>query len=146
MYGDTAVMRRRVAQLREQGADLRTLADQLVGRSDQVTWRGRAADAMRERIRDRASQLRACASRHEIAADALDGHLQDVDAIKDAIAQIERRAEGMVADARTRLARVRTDSTDGSTRTLSEEDRALAEFSPPPPGHRDWLAVELPGL
>jgi len=31
MYGDTAVMRRRAAALREQAVDLRALADLLVG-------------------------------------------------------------------------------------------------------------------
>src|SRR5688500_12159789 len=72
MYGDTAVIRRRVSQLREQGTDIRALADQLVGQAEQVTWRGRAADAMRERVRDRAAQLRDCAGRHEGAADALE--------------------------------------------------------------------------
>jgi hypothetical protein len=146
MYGDTAVMRRRVDQLREQGADLRALAENLVGRSDRVDWRGRAAEAMRERIQERAAQLRDCAARHETAADRLEGHLQDVDALKDAIAQIERRAHGMVADARTRVARIEGGHPADVTVTPTEEDRILTNFTPPPSGHRDWLAVELPGL
>ena len=54
MYGDTLVMRRRAAQLREQGEDIRTMAEQLVTRSDEVVWTGRAADAMRNRVRERA--------------------------------------------------------------------------------------------
>ena len=34
MYGDTEVMRRRAAQLCEQGVGLRALADQLVARTE----------------------------------------------------------------------------------------------------------------
>ena len=34
MYGDTDVIRRRAAELREQGVDLRGLADRLVARTD----------------------------------------------------------------------------------------------------------------
>lgn len=123
MYGDTDVMRRRAAQLREQGVDLRTMADQLVARTDALGWEGRAADALGERIRERAAQLREVAARHDGAADSLEEHLVEVDRLKDAIAHAERRAGHLVAD--------------------GEE---LPEFTAPPPGHRDWLAVELPGL
>jgi hypothetical protein len=35
---------------------------------------------------------------------------------------------------------------DGVRRTPTEADRALLAFVPPPPGHKDWLAVDLPGL
>ncbi|MEJ7834263.1 MAG: hypothetical protein WKF79_15220, partial [Nocardioides sp.] len=79
MYGDTGVMRKRVAQLREQGVDIRSLADQLVSQTESIGWSGRAADSMRERIKERASHLRAAAGQHETAADALDKHLQSVD-------------------------------------------------------------------
>ena len=147
MYGDTGVMRKRVGQLRDQGADIRVMADHLVGQAEQVTWTGRAADAMRERVRARTAQLRDCAAHHEGAADALEHHLQDVDGAKDAIAQIERKAASLVADARTRTARVDSyDDPDGVQRTATEEDQQLASFTPPPAGHRDWLTVELPGL
>ena len=134
MYGETDVMRRRVGQLREQGADIRRLADQLVGHTDRVAWTGRAADAMRERARERATALRVCAERYESAADALDRHADDVDHLKDAIALRERRAGALVTDARARKTPV------------ADEDVVLTQFSPPPPGHRDWLTVELPGL
>ena len=40
-------MRRRAAQLREQGEDIRAMAEQLVTHSDEIDWAGRAADAMR---------------------------------------------------------------------------------------------------
>ena len=42
MYGDTLVMRKRAAQLREQGEDIRAMAEQLVTRSDEVAWSGRS--------------------------------------------------------------------------------------------------------
>ena len=119
MYGDTDVMRKRGAELREQGVDLRALADQLVARTEGVGWAGRAADALAVRIRERAAHLREVAARHETAADSLDAHVLEVERLKDAIAAAERRAE--------------------------RSDRHL-EFAPPPPGHKDWLAVDLPGL
>ena len=146
MYGDTAVMRRHAAALRDQAADIRATADLLVGRAEQIGWAGRAAEAMRERVRERAAQLRGCASSHEGAADALERHLHEVDRSKDAIAEIERRATSLIADARTRAARMASDDPDGVDRRSSDEDDALLAFTPPPPGHRDWLAVELPGL
>lgn len=123
MYGDTDVMRKRAAQLREQGADLRALADRLVGQTDEVGWTGRAADALAGRIRDRAAHLRQVADRHDVAADSLEAHLVEVDRLKDAISGAELRAG-----------------------RLATEGRTPAGFMAPPPGHRDWLALELPGL
>lgn len=120
MYGDTDVMRKRGAELREQGLDLRSLADQLVARTERVGWSGRAADALLVRIRERAAHLRDVAARHETAAESLDAHVAEVDDLKDAIAEAERRAQ--------RLA-----------------DDGAADFAPPPSGHKDWLAVDLPG-
>jgi hypothetical protein len=122
MYGDTLVMRRRAAQLREQGEDIRAMAEQLVTHSDEVAWSGRAADAMRERVRDRAARLREAANAHDTAAATLEKHLTECDRLGEAIAGIERRA-AVLAD-----------------------DRSIASFSPPPSGHKDWLTVELPGL
>lgn len=125
MYGDSGVMRRRAAQLREQADDLRALADQLVARAEAVAWHGRAADAMRERVRDRAAHVRDAASRHEVAADSLDRHRRECDSLKETITAVERRAGALVAEGRNPQA---------------------AGFDPPPAGHRDWLTVELPGL
>ncbi len=53
-----------------------------------------------------------------------------------------------MADARTRIARVHASGSedDGVRPTPTSEDQALAAFSPPPPGHKDWLNVELQGL
>ena len=117
MYGDSAVGRKRVAELREQGGDVRALAARLVSQAESVPWHGKAAEAMRERIRERASHLRAAAAQHDTAAESLAAHL--------------------VEDARTRASEGAVD--DGA-------DAALLAFDPPPAGHRDWLTVELPGL
>jgi hypothetical protein len=140
MYGDTVVMRKRAGQLREQGADIRTAAERLVARSEAVPWRGRAADAMRERVKERAAHLRAAAQAHEVAADSLERHLAEVDRLKEAVSEAERRIVGQVAEAQHRVAATRYDDT-----AATDHDRALAATALPPPGHADWLAVELPG-
>jgi hypothetical protein len=119
MYGDTVVMRRRAGQLREQGVDIRAAADRLVARSEAVRWQGRAADAMRERVKERAGHLRAAAHAHDTAAESLERHLAEVDRLKDAVADAERRA--------------RVDESSG-------EAGATAPTWPPP-GHADWLTV-----
>jgi hypothetical protein len=140
MYGDTVVMRRRAGQLREQGADIRAAADRLVARSEAVPWRGRAADAMRERVKERAGHLRAAAHAHDTAADSLDRHLAEVDRLKEAIAEAERRLGGRVAEAQHR---VEATSYDDSAAT--DQDHAVATLTLPPSGHADWLTLELPG-
>lgn len=137
MYGDTAAGRKRVAQLREQGGDIRALAARLVAQAEAVPWHGKAAEAMRERIRERAGHLRAAAAQHEVAADSLARHLGEVDTRKEAIAVRARKATSLVEDARTRASEA--PSADAA-------DEALLGFDPPPAGHRDWLTVELPGL
>ncbi|MFB9311418.1 hypothetical protein [Nocardioides plantarum] len=148
MYGDTEVLRRRVDQLREQAIDIRGLADQLVGRTESTGWSGRAADSMRVRVTERATHLRRAATQHETAADALERHLLATETQQEAIADIERRATDLVAEARTRLADVRRrrESEPGLPVEPDPDDVTLAAFEPPASGHRDWLAVELPGL
>ena len=126
MYGDTDVMRKRAAQLREQGVDIRAMADRLVAQTEGIGWTGRAADALGERMRERAVHLRDVAARHDGAAESLEAHLLEVDRLKDGIAAAERKAEVLVSEA--------------------PGDRSTTDFTPPPPGHKDWLAVELPGL
>lgn len=120
MYGESDVVRRHAARLREQGEDIRALADQLVARSESLHWSGRAADAMRERVRERAARLREAAARHETAAASLETHGAEVDGLKDAIGDVERRSLALAADG------------------------ALGDFDPPAPGHKDWLGVTLP--
>jgi hypothetical protein len=122
MYGDTLVMRKRAAQLREQGAEIRVTADRLVASSEAIAWSGRAANDMRARVKERASHLRSAADAHDHAAEWLERHLVEVDRLKDAITDAERRTSGRVAD-----------------------DRALAAIELPPSGHADWLSLELPG-
>ena len=99
MYGDTEVMRRRADALREQASDLRAAADRLVAQADAVAWSGRAADSMRDRIRERSSHLRDVAAAHDDAADSLDAHVAEVDRLKEAIAEVERRVGTLLADA-----------------------------------------------
>ena len=120
MYGDTEVMRRQAGQLREQGDAVRGLADQMVAQADGVPWSGRAADSMRERIRERAARLRTVADRHDAAAESMSLHLAAVEELKDAIDQVERRAQ-----------------------RLTDDGPGLG-FEPPRSGHSDWLAVTLP--
>ena len=140
MYGDSAAARKRVSQLREQGDDIRAIADRLVASSEGVPWSGRAADAMRARIKDRANHLRVAAGHHETAADSLARHVTEVDGVKESIEEISGKADSLVVEAKSRIAAL----DDGASAT--DEDTALAAFSPPPAGHKDWLTVELPGL
>ena len=139
MYGDTAAGRRRVAQLREQGGDIRALAARLVSQAEAVPWHGKAAEAMRERIKERASHLRAAATHHETAADSLARHLGEVDTLKEAIDTRSHKATTLVEDARTRASRSEGAQPDAA-------DAALLAFDPPPAGHKDWLTIDLPGL
>lgn len=144
MYGDTAAGRKRVAQLREQGGDIRALAARLVAQAEAVPWHGKAADAMRERIKERADHLRAAAGHHETAADSLARHLQEVDTLKEAIDTRSHKAATLVEDARTRASE--SAGRDGAPADDDPADAALLAFDPPPAGHKDWLTVTLPGL
>ena len=140
MYGDSAAGRKRVAQLREQSGDIRALAQRLVSQAEAVPWHGKAADAMRERIKDRANHLRAAAGHHETAADSLARHLVEVDSLKEAIETRAHKATSLVEDARTRAAEA------GPSAVPDDAEAALLAFDPPPAGHQDWLTVDLPGL
>ena len=116
MYGDTEVMRRRAGQLREQAVDLRALADRMVAQTESVPWSGRAAEALRSRIRDRAVHLSRAAARHESAAETLERHAGEVGRLQERIAEQESAAAHLDP----------------------------ASFTAPPPGHRAWLEVQLP--
>ena len=101
---------------------------------------------MRERVRDRAAHLREAAAAHDTAADSLERHLTEVDVLKDQIADTERKADKLVADARARVAQIEdADDPAGVDRAPDPEDIALTAFTPPPSGHKDWLTVNLPG-
>lgn len=155
MYGDTDVLRHHVDTLREQAVDVRALADHLVSRAEALTWSGRAADSLRQRVAERAAHLRSSAAQHEAAADSLDKHAQEVDGTKETISLIEQRAHALVGEARTRSARAQQVAAnrgldvlpdDATGASDASDDAAVAAFTPPPRGHRDWLTVELPGL
>ncbi|GAB2761053.1 hypothetical protein GCM10027020_11720 [Nocardioides salsibiostraticola] len=147
MYGDTQQMRRYAAALREQGTDVRLLADQLVARTEAIGWVGRAADSMRERVRDRASHLRAAAARHETAAVTLERHLAEVDRRTEAIATRERKGRRLVEEARSRMAAgARHDEQPDRPIDPDPDDLTLVTLTLPPTGHRDWLTLEIPGL
>lgn len=98
MRGEIEVMRERARQLREQGIDLRALADRLVAETASVAWSGGTADALRERVRERADRLHRAADRHDAAAASLERHLAEVD-----------RLQGTVADDGQRTARLGSD-------------------------------------
>jgi chromosome segregation ATPase len=140
MYGDTAAGRKRVAQLREQSGDIRALAARLVAQAEAVPWHGKAADSMRERIKERAAHLRTAAAHHETAADSLAKHLGEVDTLKESIELRRAKATTLVEDVRTRASEAEPGAEPDATAT------ALLAFDPPPAGHRDWLTVTLPGL
>ncbi|PVG82362.1 hypothetical protein DDE18_12845 [Nocardioides gansuensis] len=140
MYGDSATARKRVTQLREQAGDIRALAERLVAQAEAVPWHGRAADAMRARIKERAAHLRRAAGLHETAAESLARHVNEADTLKDAIETLEHKARALTTDARARIAQLEHDATP------SEEDLQLAAFEAPPSGHKDWLTTTLPGL
>lgn len=147
MYGDSAAMRKRSAQLREQATDVRAMADRLVAQIESINWEGRAAADMRARVHDRAAHLRDCAAQHDDAAESLEKHITETDRLKDAIADIERKADSLTTDARTRVAQLEAqEPTEGVTVDPTDADRILAQFDPPKPGHKDWLTVNLPGL
>ena len=145
MYGDTAAGRKRVAQLREQGGDIRALASRLVSQAEAAPWHGKAADAMRERIKERANHLRTAAAHHESAADSLAQHLTEVDSLKEAIDTRSHKATALVEDARTRASEAGTGK-DATPVEPGDTDTTLLAFDPPPASHKDWLTVNLPGL
>ena len=130
MYGDPEVMRHRAGELREQATELRLLADRLVGQAEAVTWSGRAASAMRERIRDRAARLREIAVGHDDAAAALDRHRAEVERLIELIAVTQRRV---------------TEAGRPDPLGSGPPGSGPPGSGPlPPSGHRDWLALAVP--
>jgi hypothetical protein len=140
MYGDTEAIRGLARTMRGQGEALRGEAGSLLSRAEAVPWQGLAADAMRARVGAQVQALRRSAELADDAAVALDRHADEVDRIKALIATIERKAMELVAAARERLS--------GLVASVVPDplDDVLDRFVPPPPGHRDWLLVHLPGL
>lgn len=124
MDGETTVIRRRAAELRERAMEIRTEADRLVARTDAAGWLGQAGDALHHRVRERSVALRRTAGRHEDAADALERHAREVDRVQALIEAIERRAHRLLASA----------------------GGWFGHLDLPAPGSVGWLHVEVPGL
>lgn len=122
MYGDPDAIRALASRLQAQADEVRDEADRLVSLLSRTRWTGLAADAARTRGRRRAGDLAACAAQHDGAAEALERHAREVEERRALIARAERVA-GVLLDTGVELV--------GSL---------------PPPGHRDWLDVALPGL
>lgn len=139
MYGDTDALRALARQLRERADALRGEADGLAGRTSMVSWQGLAAEALRGRVAHQAGALREAATAHERAASAVEAHAGTVEERQELIARIERRVQALLADARDRLAAV------GSVLPDPLDLRVL-RLQVPPPGHLDWLRVDLPGV
>jgi hypothetical protein len=147
MYGDTMVIRRLARDLREQAIDIRAEARALDGKVQSTIWAGKAADAMRTHAARRLVDLRDSANSHDDAADALDHHADEVDRLKDLITAIERRAHRIIEAALERLEDLGGRLLDGITSVAPDPvDEVIDRFVPPPPGHKDWLTVDLPGL
>ena len=97
---------------------------------------------MRRRVVERAAHLRSVAGHHDTAADCLEDHAGEVAVLLESIAAAERRLTERVAEATERVARR---APDARADAAAEADAALLAFEPPPPGHRDWLELEVPG-
>ena len=148
MYGDTGVIRRLANRMSEQGTEIRGDADQLVKASQLVVWEGRAAQAMRERMAERAVALRTTADEHDDAAQALRHHADEVDRLKELIREIANRVRGLIEGAKSRLADLADKALDLIKKVTPDPiDEMLSTFQPPPEGHKDWLDVpdQLPG-
>lgn len=146
MYGDTEAIRWLARPMREQAEEIRREADRLLRDAETVPWQGLAADAMRTQARSRTQALRHTARLHEDAADALERHAAEVERVKALIAEIEDAVRALVASARERLAGIAGTVSAGLGLSPDPVDELLDRFVPPPPGHRDWLTVDLPGL
>lgn len=140
MYGDTEIIRGLARTMRDHATALRDEADVLLARAESVTWEGLAADAMRTAVRHQFVSLRATAGLADDAAEKLERHAAEVDRLKNLLAAIEKRARSMIAAARKRLSGL-------VDKMLPDPiDELLDRFVPPPPGSREWLTVDLPGL
>lgn len=146
MYGDPSALLGLARRMRDVAGDVRAEADRLVGRAEATTWTGVAADAVRRRARERAGDLRRTAALHDAAAEALERHAREVERLRELIAAAERRLAGLLDAVRERA----DDWLDPLGGRLDDWTGGLADrlerITPPPPGHRDWLDLELPGL
>jgi hypothetical protein len=145
MYGDPTAIRRLAGGLRERATDIRAEADRLVARTDAAGWLGRAGDALRRRVRDRAGHLRRSAVLHDDAADRLDKHAREVERRQRLIEEVERRVRRLDDAALDRPDDWPDDWLDDELDdSLGDWSAWLDRFEPPPPGSPAWLDVDLP--
>lgn len=137
MYGDPDAIRGLARALRDRADEIRDQAARLSASAVEVPWEGCSADAMRHRLRSQVDALFRTARLHDDAAEALDRHAREVERLQDLIAAIERRAMHLLDAAR--------DTITGLVDKVTGND-LLDRFVPPPPGSREWLTVDLPGL
>lgn len=136
MYGDTDQIRRLATSMESRAEALDALVADLVGATEACVWEGVTADAMRDRVGVGTARLSSCADQHRAAAGSLRRHADSVDEAKELIARLEQRTRGLIGAAVARL-----DGVD-----VLPGDLRLARFVPPPPGHADWLRIDLPGI
>jgi hypothetical protein len=147
MYGDATAIHGLADQLRIRAGEIRDAATQLTDAVAEVAWEGLAADAMRSHTGLQLTALRHTAELHDDAADALDQHADRVTQLQQLIAAIEQQVTQLVDSAHSRIADVGHGLLDGITGLAPDPvDELLTAFRPPPIGHLDWLAVDLPGL
>jgi hypothetical protein len=137
--GEIRALARRI---RAQGEVTAAAAETLVARSRAVGWTGLAGAAMVARTSVQGKVLAEIADQHDRAARALEVHAAAVEDSLALIAEIERRVQVAVHEARGRLRRF----VDGLLDRVDPVDEMLDRFVPPPPGSPDWLHVRLPGV
>src|SRR4051812_49282085 len=96
MEPDPYQIRALAHRIRQQGAEIRADAHDLVARGGAIGWTGLAGAAMFDQTVAQAHILARVAARHETAARALEAH---ADAVEDAVAlvaDVERRARAAV--------------------------------------------------
>ena len=79
MLADPDAVRALAAMLRARATEVRHEGDYLIASSVALDWRGRAGDAMRIAVADAVGEMRASATLHEQAADALHRHADAVE-------------------------------------------------------------------
>jgi len=133
MYADPNAIRALAGALRARAEEIRAAADQLVGDATAVRWTEQAAEAMRGRAADGASDLRRSALLHDDAAAALERHAAAVEHVQAVIHAVWSRVTGFVADVRS-----------GAVSVGDDVARWADDFVAPPAGAPEWLHVDLP--
>ncbi len=151
VYGEPRKIRDVAERLAVRAEELRARARELQARSETVAWVSVAADRMRQRARDRRDELLAVAEAYDEAAQRVRAHADRVQHLLDLIADIEKQAHAIMAEALDRATGAVDAVLGGIKAALSsadESDRVIAQTATPPPGHRDWLQMPdlIPGI